>query len=142
MPAPEFKPGFRLPVLDRVTLALGTIAAIVLGTLCWQASLVVVVVVSSFFLFCNVFRIARRLELIWASVFVAASTATILWGVPGWIVTVSVAAGTAALVVALEMRKPSYHGVGWRRINPGLREWWDGYVRNLSAAEIDHRNRK
>jgi len=27
-------------------------------------------------------------------------------------------------VVVVEMCKPSYHGVGWQRINPRLREWW------------------
>jgi hypothetical protein len=27
-------------------------------------------------------------------------------------------------VVVAEMLKPSYHGVGWQRINPRLPEWW------------------
>jgi hypothetical protein len=31
-------------------------------------------------------------------------------------------------VVIVEMRKPSYHGVGWQRINPGLPAWWDARV--------------
>jgi hypothetical protein len=28
-------------------------------------------------------------------------------------------------VVVLQMRKSSYHGIAWQRINPGLRAWWD-----------------
>jgi hypothetical protein len=29
------------------------------------------------------------------------------------------------IVVVVEMRKPSYHGVGWKWINPGLPAWWE-----------------
>jgi hypothetical protein len=29
------------------------------------------------------------------------------------------------VLVIFEMRKPSYHGVFWRRVNPNLRQWWE-----------------
>jgi len=32
--------------------------------------------------------------------------------------------GSTIICVAVEMRKPSYHGVGWKWINPKLPEWW------------------
>jgi hypothetical protein len=78
-------------------------------------------------LFCNVFRVARPLELLWADVFVVLAGATILWGVPGWWSTTLGSVCVAALAIAVEMRKPSYHGVGWQRINPDLRAWWNAH---------------
>jgi len=46
-------------------------------------------------------------------------------GIPGWPITTSVSLVVTLVVVVLQMRKPSYHGLGWQRINPGLRSWWD-----------------
>ena len=86
--------------------------------------LVIGVPVAHFFLFCNVFRISRPLELLWAGVFLILAGSTVVWNAPGWPATVIVSACVAVAVVVAEMRKPSYHGVGWRRINPRLPEWW------------------
>ncbi|MGL4419229.1 MAG: hypothetical protein ACRCZF_01065, partial [Gemmataceae bacterium] len=66
------------------------------------------------------FRVSRPLELLWAGAFIALAAATTLCGVPGWWATALGSVLVAAAVVAAEMRRPSYHGVGWRRINPGL----------------------
>ena len=77
-----------------------------------------------FFLFCNVVRMARPLELAWSSVFVALAAATVALDAPGWLVTTCVSLLVTVVVVLLEVRKPSYHGVGWRRINPELPAWW------------------
>jgi hypothetical protein len=78
--------------------------------------------VGHFFLFCNVFRVSRAPELVWAGVFLALAGSTIALGVPGWPATVAASLATTVVVVTLEMRKPSYHGIGWRRINPTLLE--------------------
>ena len=125
MAASNFAPGFRLSSLDVFVLVGGTVGVTVLFTVMWWYSLVVGLVLAHFFLFCNVFRVSRPLELLWASVFVVLAGATILWGLPGWWATAIGAVCVAALVVAMEMSKPSYHGVGWRRINPGLPAWWE-----------------
>lgn len=84
----------------------------------------IALVIGHFFLFCNVFRLARPLELAWAAVFVALAGATVAINWPGWIATTIGTLVMTAIVIALEMRKASYHGVLWRRINPGLKEWW------------------
>jgi hypothetical protein len=89
----------------------------------WGA--MVAFVVAHFFLFCNVVRMARPLELLWTGVFLALAVATLLADFPGWPVTTAIALAVTAAVVVLQMRKPSYHGVGWQRINPNLRSWWE-----------------
>jgi len=128
-PEPEFMPGFRLAWFEVFVLALGSAGAIILGSTNWQAGLLVAFVVIHFFLFCNVFRISRALELIWAAVFLTLSGGTIAWDVPGWMTTVAASLCLTVLVVMLEMGKPSYHGVWWNSINPGLRDWWQSYIR-------------
>ena len=124
----KFKPGFRLSRLDILVLALGLIGAVAFAITVWQAGLVIAIVVCHFFLFCNVLRLSRPLELAWAGVFLALAAATIGWDAPGWPVTIAASLGMTALVAVLEMRKSSYHGVGWRSINPGLRDWWQTKV--------------
>ncbi|MHC5055072.1 MAG: hypothetical protein ACYTKD_10195 [Planctomycetota bacterium] len=121
---PDFSPGFRLSSLDLCVLALGLAGSAAAGIVSCLAGLVVACVVGHFFLFCNVFRVSRPPELAWAAVFMASAGGTILWRVPGWIATAAVTVGATIAVVLVEMRRPSYHGVGWRRINPSLPEWW------------------
>jgi hypothetical protein len=117
-----FVAGFRLSALDSVIL----VAGFVLG---------------HFFLFCNVVRMARPLEFAWAGLFTVLAAATVALDTPGWPITASVSLVATAVVIAIEMRKPSYHGFGWRRINPGLPDWWKKRndsgpdLRNLSNVE-------
>lgn len=76
-----------------------------------------------FFLFCNVFLVWRRLEMLWAAAFVlnvAAHIAlesfdpwpSLLWQAP-----------VTLWVVAWQMRSPWYHGVFARQINPRLADY-------------------
>ncbi len=121
----KFAPGFRLSVVDVTVLIAGAgLTMALMKPLGWSA-LAVLFVVLHFFLFCNVFRISRPPELIWAGVFVALAFPTILYGVPGWLPTVVICLGLSAGLIIRETRKPSYHGIGWQRLNPGLREWWE-----------------
>ena len=120
----DFAPGVRLSIRDVVVIVIGIAAAAYLfGIEPWW-SFIVVFVVAHFFLFCNVVRMARPLELAWAATFLALASATLLAEVPGWPITALASLAVTVVVVALQMRKPSYHGLGWQRINPRLREWW------------------
>jgi hypothetical protein len=119
-----FNPGFRLSKIDVIVLLTGTFGASALAMVNWSWGFVIAFVLGHFFLFCNIVRMARPLELAWAGVFVALAAATIALDTPGWLVTVSVSLATTVAAVVVEMRKASYHGVGWQRINPGLRTWW------------------
>jgi hypothetical protein len=120
-----FVPGFRLSVGDGLVLAGGVVAAIVLSMFVWWQGFVVGFVVAHFFLFCNVVRMARPLEFLWSGVFVALAGATIAIDMPGWVATFVVSAVVTAIVVVLEIRKPSYHGVGWKWINPCFPARWE-----------------
>ncbi len=121
----RFAPGWRLSGFDAVILLLGIIGSFVLGFYVWWMALVVAFAVGHFFLFCNIVRMSRSLELVWATVFVALCAATILIEFPGWLWTAVFSIGLTFVLVMVEMRKPSYHGIGWQRINPNLREWWE-----------------
>ena len=123
-----FAPGFRLSTVDVFVLVGGTTAAIVLSMYVWWWGFVTAFVLAHFFLFCNVVRMARPLELIWANVLVVLAGATIAFETPGWLVTALASLLVTVIVVVVEMRKLSYHGVGWQRINPGLPAWWESRV--------------
>jgi hypothetical protein len=82
-------------------------------------------VLGHFFLFCNVFRIPRRSELIWAASFVFLCVSTITTGIPGWTWTIIISLVVTVMLIWMEMKKPSYHGILWKQINPGLQEWWE-----------------
>ena len=125
MPCRQFLPGFRLSATDILVLLVATSASVVLAlTHDWIGG-VIAFVVCHFFLFCNIVRISRPLELAWAGAFLVLAACTVLFAIPGWRVTYLLLLAVTAIVVAIEMRKPSYHGVMWDRINPTLREWWD-----------------
>ena len=125
MDSPEFKPGFRIDAVDVFALAVAGVAALVAGGIEWWMGFAIAFATGHFFLFCNVFRVRRSLELAWALVFVSAAGGTILRGEPGWLATVAGSLCLTVAVIVLQMRQPSYHGVGWRRINPGLPAWWE-----------------
>jgi len=110
------------------------VAAVALSTYEWWWGFVPAFVLAHFFLFCNVIRMARPLELIWAGFFVVLAGATIVYDVPGWLITVPLSMLVTVIVVCIEMHKPSYHGVGWQRINPGLPLWWEAHVAKTSGG--------
>jgi hypothetical protein len=129
-----FAPGFRLSVLDVIILAVGVTAAFALATAVWWWGFVVGFVLAHFFLFCNVMRMARPLELAWAAVFVVLAAATVALDTPGWQVTVPVSLVATVVVVVVQMRKPSYHGLGWQWINPELPNWWESWESKSTAG--------
>ncbi|HVO84137.1 MAG TPA: hypothetical protein VMU60_06920 [Syntrophobacteria bacterium] len=133
-----FNPGFRLSALDAVVLVVGVIVAFALIMVAWCAGFVVGFVLGHFFLFCHVLRVSRALELAWAGIFATFAAATLTLDAPGWPVTVSVSLIATWIVAAVEMRKPSYHGVGWQSINPGLLGWWKACHRERPDGSQGH----
>ena len=125
---PEFEPGFRLSIRDVLVLVVGIGSSIALVKIAWQASLVVAFAVGHFFLFCNVFRISRSLEFMWAGIFIVLAGGSICADFPGWHATLAVSIVMTSLVVLIEMRKPSYHGIFWQQINPCLKDWWGSNI--------------
>ncbi len=120
----KFEPGFRLSIADTIILIAGGVAAIYLATVEVLASFIVAFVIGHFFLFCNVFRISRPPELIWAATFVGLSIMTITVGFPGWILTAVISLMISIGSIIRETKSPSYHGIFWKKFNPGLEERW------------------
>lgn len=134
---PQFSPGFRCSWLDVAIIAIGFFFAWqVLVATSWigvrlrshvagiGAGLVVLVPVLAFFLFCNVFRVARHLELLWAVSYVLLIVPSIWYGTPDWRLSVAIAMCAMVMVIGYQMTRPAYHGVWWEHINPKLPEWW------------------
>jgi hypothetical protein len=130
---PEFAPGFRLSLRDVIVLLIGIGLFLGLFKSYVDVSLIIAFVTGHFFLFCNVFRISRGLELSWAGIFIILSCATIFCDFPNWTITIAISIGATIVVVICEMKKPSYHGIYWRQINPNLKNWWDS---NLSGQSL------
>lgn len=120
-----FNPGFRISEVDAIVLILGTVSAVGVGVLVPWFGIAIAFVIGHFFLFCNVVRMARPREVAWATIFVALSISTVVMGSPSWPTSLAISFVTTVIFVAGELRKPSYHGVFWRRINPNLPQWWD-----------------
>ena len=112
--------GFRLSAVDVLVLA-------VTGPATWWAwpeigsmSSVISLVVGHFFLFCNVFRIHRTKEFIWAAICVLnvgtwAITDEVWW--PGILM---IQMPITVILIWTEIRQPRYHGVWADHINPHL----------------------
>jgi hypothetical protein len=132
MTDPKFSPGFRLSVLDAAILVAGACGTIFVGMDIWYAGFIIGFSVAHFFLFCNVFRIDRKPELLWAASFTLLVIANAFFGIPGWPITIAASLGMTVYLILREMKKPSYHGIGWRRINPQLQTWWSARNRQES----------
>jgi len=130
-----FAPGFRFSVVDGFVLVGGVAGTIVLSIFAWWEGFAIGFVIAHFFLFCNVVRMARRLELLWGGVFVALAGATIAMDTPGWLVTTGASLSVTVIAVIVQIRNPEYHGVGWKWINPGLPAWWEARIAKQAGGQ-------
>ena len=135
----DFKPGFRISAFDIVILCAGIIGSGVLAEMIWWAGFAVGFVVFQFFLFCNVFRISRAAELVWAAVFVALAGATIITEFPGWIAAIVASIALSSCLIWRETKREDYHGICWKRFNPNLPERWKARHR---GGDLNFHNRK
>lgn len=119
-----FKPGFRLSAIDVLILVVGAAASAYVMSFDVWLGVAIAFVVLHFFLFCNIVRMSRPLELLWAAGFIAAATAVMTFSPSAWPIALAVSLVVTIVAVVVEARRPSYHGVGWQRVNPGLPEWW------------------
>src|SRR4051812_38487682 len=106
----QFAPGFRLSAMDVVILIIGAAASVAVGFYEVWLGAAIAFVVGHFFLFCNILRMSRPMELIWAAVFAGLAIATITRGMPSWLVTFCISAMVTVLLAIVESRRPWYHG--------------------------------
>jgi hypothetical protein len=114
-PAPRSAAGFRFSVTDGVTLAVAFVATRLLLEPAGPHAWLVPVVVGHFFLFCNVFRVRRSYELVWAAGFAANYVAWNVAGAFSWTPVLGAQTPLTLALIALEIRSPRYHGVFSRR---------------------------
>jgi hypothetical protein len=124
MSAPLFSPGFRLSTMDVVVLIAGVIGSLLVAQVQLWFGIAIAFTVGHFFLFCNVFRMPRSLEIAWAAFFLLLLGCTAIMQQPGWYMSFVLSLVGTVMVVVFQMRQPSYHGVGWETINPQLPQWW------------------
>jgi hypothetical protein len=106
--------------LDGIVLLLGTILTIRLRNEAFPLWWIVPMALGHFFLFCNVFLVWRRLELVWAAVFVMLISGHLTCGHTDWLSAVMMQMPVTLTVLWLQLRSPWYHGIFARQINPRL----------------------
>jgi hypothetical protein len=119
--------GFRFSLTDAVAMGVFLSAAVGLWRLGSPLWWLLLLAAGHFFLFCNVFRIVRRRELIWAGLFV------LNVGVWAWLdrltwpgVLLCQLPITVGIIIA-DMRTAGYHGVLAKRLNPRLNDYLEGH---------------
>jgi hypothetical protein len=115
---------------DVVVLIAGAIASLLVANVESWWGMTVAFTVGHFFLFCNVFRMPRPLELAWAALFLLLLGSTIMTQQPDWFTSFALSFGGTVVVVVFQLRQPSYHGIGWKMINPQLPQWWQARERS------------
>lgn len=115
--------GFRFSALDAGVLVVGALATAALWPLIDVGALVVPAALGHFFLFCNVFRLERRLELAWAALFVLNASLCVASGSFSWPKVLLVQTPVTLAVIGLEIASPRYHGILSRRLNRHLDEY-------------------
>ncbi len=110
--------GLRFSKGDAVTLAAAAVATWLLlpriGSFAWLFPFAL----GHFFLFCNVFRVRRSYELIWAAGFLLNFGAWVVSGAFDWLGILAVQTPLTLLLIILEIRSPRYHGVFARPAGP------------------------
>jgi hypothetical protein len=131
MPNPALKPrtaGLRFSVLDAAVLLVFGLSAVGLATLGSELWWLLLIVAGHFFLFCNVFRVRRRFELIWAAVLLL-NAGTWLWlDRLTWLAVLACQLPITAVLIVAEMRMARYHGILARRLNRRLDDYLEGRI--------------
>jgi hypothetical protein len=110
--APRRPPGFRFSAGDALVLLVGAVSTWLTWGVLGEMALLLPVVLFHFFLFCNVFRIRRSYELVWAGAFVLNLLAWQAAGAFPWRNVLVAQAPLTLLLILAETRSDRYHGIG------------------------------
>lgn len=115
--------GFRFSETDAIALLI--LGAAILGLYRLDNNLwwLVVIVAGHFFLFCNIFRVVRRRELIWSALFVLNVAFWLLLGRLECFQVLACQLPVSAGVIAWELKARRYHGILADRLNPALKDY-------------------
>jgi hypothetical protein len=115
--------GWRFSGADAVALVIFGATAVALRIAEFPMWWIVPFAVLHFFLFCNIFRVRRNLEITCAGLFILNVTGWFLAGRDGWLFPLLSQLPATIAVIAWEMRSPAYHGILAERLNPQLNEY-------------------
>ena len=120
--------GFRFSIIDSVALA--AFAVVIVGLHRLPSSLwwLVAILAVHFFLFCNVFRVIRRRELIWAALFILNVGFWLLLGRLDWFSVLACQLPVTVGVIAWEVKATRYHGIFADRLNTQLEDYLEGRI--------------
>jgi len=123
----RFQPGFRISLSDIVFLIVLIVLTLFANNAHWYfAAIALLLPGLQFFLFCNVFRIRRKPELVWMAFYLIFVPVLYLYFPSLWLLAIIPPLFGLALIVN-EFRYIGYHGVLWRWINPDLPEWFEDH---------------
>lgn len=109
--------GFRLSAIDLAILAACVPATWGAWMLVGDHAMILPIVLGHFFLFCNVFRIPRKPELIWSGVFTLNVAAWIVADAFSWPRVLAIQTPVTVMVVLAAMLRNDYHGLGYAVIH-------------------------
>ena len=115
--------GFQFSPADGAAIGGILLAALALRRLDTPLWWILLIVAGHFFTFCNVFRIVRRRELIWAGLFILNSGLWTWFDQLTWPHVLLCQLPITVTLVVADMRGPGYHGILAGRINPRLSEY-------------------
>jgi len=115
--------GLRFSISDAIVLALLACSTVVVYQINESFAWLVGIASMHFFLFCNVFRVRRRREIIWAVLFVLNAGFWFLLGRINWFAVLACQIPVTAGVIAWEIKTPRYHGIFANRLNPRLEDY-------------------
>ena len=118
--------GFRFSLTDAAAIVVFMSAAGVFwrqGSPLWW---LLVIAAAHFFLFCNVFRIVRRRELIWAGLFILNVGVWVWFDHLTWPCVLLCQLPITVGLIFADMCAPGYHGVFAKRLNPRLNDYLKG----------------
>jgi|SRR5215469_8062836 len=115
--------GFRFSSIDVLVIGLFLCATAILWHLNSPLWWMLLITAAHFFLFCNVFRIVRRLELIWATTFILNIGAWAWLNHLNWLFVLVCQLPLTLILLIAGIRSPGYHGIFANRLNPKLNEY-------------------
>lgn len=120
--------GFRFSIWDALILILAATFTLWLRSIGLSIWWIVPMAVGHFLVFCNVFLVWRKLELLWAVALVVNVLGHGTMGDLRWLSPFLWQLPMTLLVIWLQIRSPWYHGVFAQRLNPRLNDFLQGHL--------------
>ena len=120
--------GFWLSLSDLLVLAGSFLATWFFWKATHGYSFFILFVVGHFFLFCNVFRLRRKPELIWTAGFVFNTFLFSFFDYNYLVALLAVQVTITVALIGLEMARPDYHGIFSKKINSSIKDYLSGKI--------------